>query len=140
MTFPDGILGFPSLKKYLLIEYEKGHPLLWLQSVENNDLGFVVIDPLIVKPAYRPEIASPDLLYLKAKGLKDLVFLSIVNLPKDDPIKLSANLMAPLVINYQLRRGRQIVLNESGYPIREPIIKFPMKKQEMVSSRLSVNK
>jgi len=50
-------------------------------------------------------------------------------------MKLTANLMAPLVINHRLRIGKQIVLHESGYNVREPIIKAPSQNQEMVSNR-----
>jgi len=135
ITFQDGIPGFPSLKRYLLIEYEKGHLFLWLQSVEDPDLGFVVIDPLVVNSGYAPEFPQAELEGLKIKDKDMMAMLSIVTIPQEDPMKLTANLMAPLVINHRLRTGKQIVLHESGYNVREPIIKFPVKDQKLASNR-----
>lgn len=123
ITFQDGILGFPSIKNYLIIEDEKDHPFSWLQAVEDPDLAFFVVDPLILKPEYQPKFSPLDLQSLEIDDTKSMTLLSIVTVPHDDPLKLSANLMAPLVINSRSRNGKQIVLNDSGYRIHEPIIK-----------------
>ena len=123
ITFQDGILGFPSIKRYLIIKNKKDHPFLWLQAAEDPDLAFFVVDPLILKPHYQPNFTPLDLQGLEIDDTKSIRLLSIITVPQDNPLKLSANLTAPLVINHRLRRGKQIVLNDSTYHIREPIIK-----------------
>ncbi len=135
ITFQEGIPGFPSLKKYLLTEYEKGHLFLWLQSIEDPDLGFVVIDPLVIHPEYAPPFPKSELEILKIEDKSAMAMLSIVTLPQDNPMKLTVNLMAPLLINHQLRIGKQVVLHDSGYKVREPILKFPEKNRKLVSNR-----
>ena len=44
IRFPVGLLGFPRLNRYILIDY-KDTPLKWLQSVEDPDVAFIVTDP-----------------------------------------------------------------------------------------------
>lgn len=142
ITFQNGILGFPGIKKYLLVEYEKGHPFFWLQASDDPDLGFIVVDPLIVVPDYRPDFSDSDLQALEIKDTESMAMLSIVTVPQDDPMRLSANLMAPLLINHKIRSGKQIVLNDSGYNIREPIIKSDAPSQKLLinhSSRVSLS-
>lgn len=47
VTFPDGIMGFEQYKKYALInsEYE---PFIWLQSLEDSNLAFLIVDPFLI--------------------------------------------------------------------------------------------
>jgi len=127
ITFQDGILGFPDIKTYLLIKDDQEHPFLWLQSEKDPDLAFFVVDPLILKPDYHPDFSpidlrSLDLLSTEGKMLDSMTLLSIITVPENDPTQLSANLMAPLLINHRLRKGKQVVLNDSCYAIREPIM------------------
>lgn len=120
--FQGGILGFPTITNYLLIAYEEGRSFFRLQAEEQPDLGFVVIDPLSFSPDYRPEFSRAELESLEITHPESMVILSIVSIPKDAPGAMTANLMAPLVINARLRKGKQIVLSNSEYAIREAII------------------
>src|SRR6185295_7181281 len=53
ITFPDGVLGFPGDRRYLLLEHDaEGSPFKWLQSLDNPDLAFIVVDPAIVDTNY----------------------------------------------------------------------------------------
>lgn len=123
ITFPDGIPGFPMAKQYTLVKNDKGHPFFWLQAVEDPELAFVVTDPLIFKPDYRPALPSEEMKALEIEGSDSPVVLAILTIPQEDPLKLTANLMAPLVINAKTRRGKQIVLSDPSYNHREPL--FP---------------
>ena len=123
ITFRGGVLGFPTITSYLLIEYEKGQSFFRLQAVDEPDLGFVVVDPLMFVPDYQPKFSKAELESLEISDPDLMVLLSIVSIPKDEPLKMTANLMAPLVINSRLRLGKQIVLSNSTYAIREPIMK-----------------
>ena len=39
VEFPEGLLGFESVKKFAIIDSEY-EPFIWLQSVENKELAF----------------------------------------------------------------------------------------------------
>lgn len=126
IDFPEGILGFPAIKQYILVENDKGHPLFWLQAVEDIELAFAVTDPLIFKPDYRPAIPEEALHGIEGPDSSSLIIFAILTIPHDDPRKLTANLQAPLVINSKTRRGKQIILYDSGYDVREPVIQAPV--------------
>jgi flagellar assembly factor FliW len=121
ITFPEGIPGFPSVKQYALVENDKGHPFFWLQAVEDPGLAFVVTDPLIFKPDYRPALSPEELkeLEIDPSNLDSAVVLTILTIPHDDPLKLTANLLGPLVINTKTRKGKQFVLSDQNYSHQE---------------------
>ncbi len=123
IDFPEGILGFPIEKRYILVEKDKGHPFFWLQAMEDPELAFAVMDPLIFKSDYRPTLRKEDLQGLETPDAGALMILAILTIPHDDPLKLTANLQAPLVINAETRKGKQIILYDAGYDVREPVIK-----------------
>jgi len=121
ITFPEGIPGFPEVKRYALVENDKGHPFFWLQAVEDPDLAFVVTDPLIFKPDYRPALSPEELKELEIEQLDSVVVLTILTIPHDDPLKITANLLGPLIINTTTRKGKQFVLSDQNYSHREPL-------------------
>lgn len=121
ITFPEGIPGFPEVKQYALVENDKGHPFFWLQAVEDPDLAFVVTDPLIFKPDYRPALSPEELKELEIDRLDDVLVLTILTIPQHDPLQLTANLLGPLVINSKTRKGKQFVLSDQNYSHREPL-------------------
>lgn len=123
LTFPEGIPGFRTVKQYTLVNNDKGHPFFWLQAVEDPELAFVVIDPLVFRPDYRPALPPEEMRELEIESSDSLVVLTILTIPHEDPLKLTANLMAPLVINSKTRKGKQIVLSDLNYSHREPL--FP---------------
>jgi len=125
IIFKDGLLGFPEAKRYAFMENDKQHPFFWIQAVEDLELTFVVTDPLIFKPDYRPEIPEEELQDLQIHDASTLIILAILSIPHEDPLKLTANLQAPLAINSKTCKGKQIVLNDDCYDLREPVIKNP---------------
>ena len=84
ITFPQGIIAFEQYKRYLLVENQDQHnPLWWLQSVDEPDLLFTVINPFVIKPDYNFELAPGDVEDLGIEKREDLVVLSIVVVPED---------------------------------------------------------
>ncbi len=45
MNFERGIIGFPSLKRFVLMDFSDSSPFHWLQSIDEPEVGFVVSDP-----------------------------------------------------------------------------------------------
>ncbi len=122
ILFPEGIIGFPQMKSYVLLEHKPDSPFMWLQSTEASDLAFVLINPLLIRNDYprRLPVKDPSLNAVK-DGLEPLVF-AIVTIPPGEPRKMTANLLGPLVIDAAARTGRQVILADSEYTTRHPII------------------
>jgi flagellar assembly factor FliW len=110
-----GLLGFSQFHRYVLIEHGQEAPFLWLQSVDNPDLAFVVIDPLQVIPGYHPTPPSEVMQELEAASPEDLKILVILTIPPGRPQDMTANLMGPVAINLKNRRGRQLVMEDPRF-------------------------
>lgn len=117
VTFPEGIIGFSGVKRYVLVTQGSDSPFLWLQSIDRPDLAFVVMDPLVAVPDYRVEVEPGEIDILDLKDLKDARILSIVVIPPGNVKAMRTNLRGPIVINPEKRVARQIVLSEK-YPLR----------------------
>jgi flagellar assembly factor FliW len=115
-----GILGFEHLLTFTLLIQDQKNPLLWLQSLEDGSLAFVVIDPRIISSDYRPEIPKADLAFLEITREEEISLLSIVTI-RSQPFRVTANLRAPLVVNVEKRVGGQIVLEDDRYQVRHEI-------------------
>lgn len=124
MSFPEGVLGFPSDTRYVLLEHSAdGSPFKWLQSLNNPDLAFIIVDPLYVDARYQFEIDLDTERLIGTADVGACAVMSIVNVPHDAPIRMTANLKAPLVVNVANRTGRQVILGSQLYAISTPI--FP---------------
>ena len=119
---PSGLFGFPDSKRYTLFEHKEGSPFLWLQSVDNGSLAFVLIDPLLVKPDYEIQISPQDMKELQLTDAPDgIQTLVIVNVTPGERVGLTANLLGPIVINVKKKLGKQIILSDNQYSLRHPL-------------------
>ena len=119
---PLGLIGFPNQKRYVLLEHKKGSPFIWFQAVDDEDLAFVLIDPLLCEPDYEIQVNSEDRKILElpdsCEGLQAMV---TVNITPGDPPEITANLLGPVAINLPKKLAKQIVLHQSPYSTRHPI-------------------
>lgn len=119
---PSGLVGFPDEKRYILLEHQEGSSFFWFQSMENGSLAFVLIDPLLFLKDYGIEISPQDRTALElddiSEGIQTFV---IVNISRSQAGEITANLLAPIVINVRNKLAKQIVLYQSPYSHRHPI-------------------
>lgn len=130
LTFPEGIPGFEDLKKYIIINNpDEENPFDWLQSVDNGDLAFVIINPFFVKPDYDIVIPESALEKLKIKDESDVALYSIVVVPEklED---MTVNLAGPIIINVRERLGKQIILDDNRYITKHYIFKTEESRGE----------
>ena len=124
IDFPEGLLGFPALTQYRLLEPPDGYPLKFLQSVEQEDISFVVLDIAPLKPDYTVPLSAVEAEALAIEKPEDAMVLTLVVVPKDLR-QMTTNLAGPLVINARTKVGRQIALMGDQYPLRHPILGAP---------------
>lgn len=118
--FPEGILGFNDLRKFVLLDDPNDEIFAWLQSCEVPQIAFPVLEPELFTQNYRVSLTRHDLESLEITGEEKTRAFSIITIP-DDPTQMTANLKAPVVINISKRIARQIVLQDNNLAIREPI-------------------
>src|ERR1700733_5386477 len=96
IQFPLGILGFEQIKDYALLVNPAEKPFAWLRVVDNASLAFVVIDPFIILPDYKPDIPQSDVDFLELKDASDALLLGIVTIHGHN--RATMNLKGPIVI------------------------------------------
>lgn len=119
IIFPEGLFGFPNLKQYLPLGLDEtgDGSLLLLQSVENPEIAFFVINPPVIFPDYYPVLQPEELAFLQAENSNDLSYYAIC-VVHSNYLENTVNLKCPLVINPDSRRGIQVILNGSDYSCR----------------------
>ena len=120
ISFPQGLLGFESFREYVLLDAER-QPFYWLQSLDVEQIAFVLINPFLFRPDYEMSIDNEELLPIGITDPGKALIFSIVTIPADGG-PMTANLQGPLVINRDIRLGIQAVLTDSRWKTKHDII------------------
>lgn len=115
--FEEGLYGFEAVKDYILLQEDDAGTVWSLQAADGPVPSFIVLDPLAAVGDYRPAIPRADRKALGSPEESDLCFL-VVAVIAEKPENTVVNLKSPIVINAKTRAGKQIILEESGYPVR----------------------
>jgi flagellar assembly factor FliW len=120
VRMPMGILGFELIKAYNLVAKADEEPFAWLQVENNPALSFVVIDPFVIMPDYKPDISSMDVEFLNLTDAADALLLGIVTIQGNN--RATVNLKGPLIINRHTLTGKQVILaNAADYSVQHPL-------------------
>nr|WP_300092976.1 flagellar assembly protein FliW [Sedimentibacter sp.] len=121
ITFTSGMYGFDEYKKYVILKDSPEDDVMYLQSLENTDLSFVLIDPYAVAEGFDPSVNEEDLKELETVSESELKFL-VIAIIKEEIKDSVVNLKSPIAINPKTRKAKQVILQNS-YPLRYNIIK-----------------
>jgi flagellar assembly factor FliW len=124
ISFEEGVLGFPTERRYALIQTGEGSAFYWLQSVERRDLAFVVCDPRMFVTDYTVPVRRDDLDPIELADLASAQVFVIVNKVED---LLTANFQGPIVVNVDNRQAKQLVLSDKRYSTRHPLMRIPRR-------------
>jgi flagellar assembly factor FliW len=120
ITFSAGLLGFESCKNYVLLDAER-QPFYWLQSVDLEQVAFILVNPFLFRPDYELDISDEELGEIDISSPEKALIFSIVTIPAGGG-PMTANLQGPLVINRELRLGRQAVLTDPRWKTKHNIM------------------
>ncbi len=120
------VLGFEEIETFFLVEQDEFHPFMWLQSVEQPDLAFIVVNPVTFFPDYRIEVHSKEVGDLEIDSLDRVETYVIVTVP-EDPRTISVNLQGPIVINTENNYAKQLVLVNSEYQTCHRLMDVPSR-------------
>ena len=134
ITFPEGVLGFPDARRYILLETAENGVFFWLQSLDVPTLAFVVIDPELLVNDYRKSftLSERDREFFAPSTLSDLSAMAIVTFSGGADEDVTANLQGPLLVSEQGRRGRQVVIPEADGWLRTPVFGRGKKKEDFL--------
>jgi flagellar assembly factor FliW len=121
--FEYGIPGFLDEKQFVLLPLEDT-PFVILQSVKTPELGFAMIDPYIYFKDYNFELDEQSVTQLQLSSEKEVAVYVILTVA--DPFEqTTANMQAPIVLNYEKKLGKQVVLTNTPYKTKHRL--FPNK-------------
>jgi len=120
IIFKDGIPGFETLKKFILIE-QPGSQFHYLQSVEDEAICFIITDPYYFKKDYAPTIKESYFEKLGEGDNEAFSLYAIVTL-QDKVENSTLNLAGPLLIHVENRQGVQVIIEDEGYTTKHKII------------------
>jgi flagellar assembly factor FliW len=119
--FEEGLIGFSEYKDFVLMENDSFAPFRLLQSLESPQVGFLVLEPTALVNNYYDLVPAREWESLGVGGkTKPLAFVIVV--VGANPELSTGNLQAPLLINYDNMLGKQIILTDSGFSVRHPLI------------------
>ena len=121
IDFPNGVYAFEENRRFVLLSPcgEDKYPM-WLQSIDNQNLCFIVFDPKEFVPDYSVELDAQAKKTLAADGA-ELDYLCMAVVP-DEYINTTINLKSPIVINSAAKKGVQVSAAEN-YPLKFPAFK-----------------
>lgn len=120
ILFEKGIPGFENYRYFNVNIVEGIKRFYHIVSKEDSNIGFISISPFDIKKDYEIDLDDQFIKELDIKNEKDVLVLCLITLGKS--LKDStANLKAPIIINIKNNRGKQLILQDDKYKIKEPL-------------------
>lgn len=141
LHFPQGLIGFESSREFVLIHDGDRKLFLWLQSIAQPDLCFLLVEPKRIVDFFEPALSQEDETLLEAKNGDKISFLSLVHVDESHE-NIYVNLKSPIAINPSKRIGRQVILEDDRFPIRYPLKSKPKeakKSEELESAVIKIS-
>jgi flagellar assembly factor FliW len=119
LHFKDGMVGFHQLKDYFLVESPSVPLLLWLQSADNPEVAFPIMEAGFFKKDYQLQLLDADKYSLQLES-KDVMKTFFVMTIPEDATKMTVNMKAPVIINLTKRTGTQVIQQDKNLLVRKP--------------------
>ena len=91
IEFEQGIPGFDEEKQFVIIPYDEKSPFLFMQSVKQEDLAFLIINPFLIFADYEFEIDDASIEDLTVKQSEDLLIYTIITMNEGDIKKMTTS-------------------------------------------------
>lgn len=120
LEFPEGFMGRHQLQRFALVASATPSPFQTLVSLDEPGIAYGIADPTQLFANYEVDLgAEREVLDI---GSDDETKLYVVLTVGDNPMRTTANLLAPLLVNTRTGIARQLVLSDSRYSTKHPII------------------
>ena len=119
ITFDKGIIGFE----------DWNISIIWLQAIDEPTLALPVMKPEFVYETYDP-VVEDELLKSLGDDIQDdnIRVYCALTVPQDIT-KMTINLKAPIIVDFDTMKGIQLIADNSEYQVRYPIYDI-LKKEE----------
>nr|MCR4745020.1 flagellar assembly protein FliW [Lachnospiraceae bacterium] len=108
---------------------KENSPIKWFQSIEEPQFAMPVIDPLLVKADFNPEVDNDRVSLIGEWESEDILVLVTITVPHDIE-KMTVNLKGPFIINTKTMKAVQTIIEDDDYDIKFPIYGILKKMKE----------
>lgn len=122
IEFPAGLIGFNEWKHFVVITHPDSGPLRLLQCLDDLRVSFIIADPHQIVSDYQIQLSEADIQSLQYPNGSQIPWhdethssVYCILSVQEEPFSVTANLLGPLVVNWQTGVGRQVILSNSGY-------------------------
>ena len=119
----DGLPGFPEVRGLHFAPVDEYGIFVRVIDARDARLWFLAVNPFVYFGDYEVAIDDEDQRLLEAEDGDEIIVYCLVTVDRSDGT-MTANLMAPLVIDVTQRTARQVVL-DADLPVRAPLPKHP---------------
>ncbi|MBR4153559.1 MAG: flagellar assembly protein FliW [Selenomonadaceae bacterium] len=127
--FKDGIPAFEEEHEFVILPYEEDSPYYFMQSVNSPDLAFLLTIPFLFFPDYTFEIDESTVDELEIKNSDAVFYYSMITIPNGSIRYMTANLLAPIVLNSDNMQAKQVVLENTNYTTKHRLFPEPAKRE-----------
>ncbi|MBD3879396.1 MAG: flagellar assembly protein FliW [Quinella sp. 1Q5] len=127
--FKDGIPAFGDEHEFVILPYEEESPYYFMQSLKSPDLAFLLTIPFLFFNDYSFEIDDETIKELDIKNQDDVFYYSMITIPNGSVRYMTANLLAPIVLNSENMKAKQVVLEKSQYTTKHRLFPESAKKE-----------
>ena len=120
ILFEKGIPGFETYKNFNINTLDQNSKFYEIVSKDDNNIGFISISPFEVKADYEIDLSDEIIDELDIKDPNDVLILCLVTLGRTLN-ESTVNLKAPIIINIKNNKGKQLILQDDKYKIKEPL-------------------
>lgn len=124
--FKEGIPAFEEETEFVILPYDEESPYYFMQSLKTPELAFVLTVPFLFFPDYTIEIDDDTITKLDIKNQDKVGIYTLLTVPNGSVRYMTANLLAPIVINNENMQAKQIILDKSNYKTKHRL--FPDKE------------
>lgn len=121
VQFNSGIPSFLEEKEFCILPFGEDTPFFILQSVETPSLAFVIVSPFEFFSDYEVKLSNQAIDALEIESQEDVATFIILTV-KEPFQNTTANLQGPIVINTKKQLGKQVILSDSPYQTKHPLI------------------
>ena len=121
--FKNGIPAFEEEHEFIILPYDEESPYYFMQSLNKSSLAFLLTIPEIFFPDYSAEIDDDTVAELEINSIEKVLVYTMITIPNGSVRYMTANLLAPLVINIENMQAKQIVMEKSNYTTKHRL--FP---------------
>jgi len=121
VIIPQGLFGFEDYKEFVLLDDVEQGQFFWLQSTDDKEIAFILINPFLFRKDYEANVINDDLAEIGITSPENALVFVIVTIPQDGS-SMTANLQGPIIINKENMTGMQAILSDSKWKTKHDII------------------